>query len=176
MTKPYAPLTDSLAGKVCQYFRDNPDEELSAADIAMKWDVERHSISALLTAPVAHKLLTRSTTKSVPIYCAGPNLMTCAPSGAHEPQQRRPRACLPPLDITPFTVVRKPPPPKRAGVITTDWPALFVQMKADGDAIEGLPATYYGSAAKAAQAWAKANNCKLELRKAGDTFGLYRTA
>lgn len=184
MSKPYTPQPDSLAGRVCKFFKTNPEEELSQDDIARKWDVTRGSIQSLLSAPVAHNLLRRVTRSGTPaVYCAGDALKTAstvAPAAGlpatSSPWPNKVRTPLQPLDIKAFKVVKKEPPPKRAGPPTTDWPAFFAQLKAKNDAIEDLPISHYGAATKAGQKWAKANGCKLELRKYGATFGMYRTA
>lgn len=44
----YIPRTGSLADRVLDYFRQAPEEELTQADIAHKFDVSRGSISACM--------------------------------------------------------------------------------------------------------------------------------
>lgn len=184
MPKPYTPQPDSLAGRVCAFFRANPDEELSQEDIARKWDAPRSAIQSLLAVPVSHNLLQRVQHRNGGsiVYCAGEALLhspaTAAAPAAAAAQPTWPgktRTSLPPLDVAAFKVIKKEAPPKRASLKTTDWQAFFAQLKVKHDAIEGLPINYYSAAAKASQKWAAANNCKLEMRKQGETFGIYRT-
>jgi len=73
-TDAYTPKPDSLAGRVCQFFADNEDEELSASDLALKFDVPRSSISALLAAAVGAGLVRRVPGQSMPFYAAGPSI------------------------------------------------------------------------------------------------------
>ncbi len=79
-TETYTPKPDSLAGRVCQFFVDNDDEELSAADLAMKFDVPRSSISALLAAAIGAGLLRRVPGQSMPFYAAGPHIARLRPA------------------------------------------------------------------------------------------------
>ncbi len=42
------PNPDSLATRLRQFFIDNPDEELTYADIAIKFDVPQHSVATTI--------------------------------------------------------------------------------------------------------------------------------
>lgn len=78
-TETYTPKTDSLAGRVCQYFVTNEDEELSAADLAVKFDVPRSSVSALLASAIGAGLLRRVPGQTMPFYAAGTNIARLRP-------------------------------------------------------------------------------------------------
>jgi len=50
----YIPQTGSLADRVLGYLRDNPTEELTARDVAMKFDVPSSSVKPCLATPEKH--------------------------------------------------------------------------------------------------------------------------
>lgn len=52
MTPTYIPRHGTLADRVLEWFRKNPDEELSRADVAMKFEVPQVSVQACLQAAV----------------------------------------------------------------------------------------------------------------------------
>jgi hypothetical protein len=57
MTSTYTPFPNSLAHRVCCWFRANPAEELSTADIALKFEESARNVQAKLTAAVEAQLL-----------------------------------------------------------------------------------------------------------------------
>lgn len=71
-TKPYTPQTGSIAHQVCRYFQRLTDEELSTADISIKWNIESGNVLNLLGKAIAAGLLARDGK----IYSAGPKLHT----------------------------------------------------------------------------------------------------
>jgi hypothetical protein len=88
----YTPRPDSLAARVVTFFRRLPDEELSARDIAEKWQAELKNVPVQLRLPVEAGLLSVDGS----VYSAGPNIgrieisaaaveraSTPAPSRAH---------------------------------------------------------------------------------------------
>lgn len=75
----YQPRGDSLAARLCAFFTANPEEELSRADIAKKYDVHPSNISGLMTSAIAHGLLARD---SAGVYKAGPKLLAAKDSPA----------------------------------------------------------------------------------------------
>jgi hypothetical protein len=180
----YIPQPDSVAGRVCAFFKLHPDEELSAKDIELKFDAKAASVSGLLQRCFETQLLKRVSTRGELVVAAGERLTqtnikagpvtmpALPPFGAA--RQRQPRRPLPPLDVAALTVVIKAPPPKHTNRPSTDWEALLSRLQV-GQAIEDLPVEYYGAAAKAAQKWAQKNNAKFEIRKLPDEkCGLYR--
>jgi hypothetical protein len=72
----YRPQPGTLANRVCAYFIQHAEERLSAADIALKFDVPSKSIEAALAACLSHKMLerVRSGGRGFWEYRAGPNL------------------------------------------------------------------------------------------------------
>lgn len=77
----YTPRSDSLAAQVVAFFRANPDERLTADDVAQKWDVNRKSVHTLLARSLDVQLLQREqSTDGEWIYAAGAMLpMTAVP-------------------------------------------------------------------------------------------------
>lgn len=68
--KPYMPHADTLAYRVCVFFRRFDDEELTAADIAQKWGSEKGYVWNKLAMSVNAGLLSRDGS----VYKAGPNI------------------------------------------------------------------------------------------------------
>jgi hypothetical protein len=73
-TTAYTPQPDGLPGRVCAWFLKNTDEVLNAADIALKFNVPRSSISALLGPAIGGGLLRRVPGQATPTYAAGPDI------------------------------------------------------------------------------------------------------
>ena len=57
--KTYNPAPQSVAWRVCNYFVQHPEEELSSADIALKFDCSKDSVTMLLRPAFEAGLLTR---------------------------------------------------------------------------------------------------------------------
>lgn len=183
----YTPQPDSVAGRVCAFFKTHPEEELSSKDIALKFDTEVSAVVGLLNRCFETKLLKRLPRRAQltvgagerlagHMMQAGPMTLPALPFSASpkEVQRKARRSPLPPLDASTLTVTTKKPPPKHTSAPGTDWPAVFSRLRV-GQAIEDMPAGYYGAAAKAAQKWAARHNAKLELRKLPDgKCGIYR--
>jgi hypothetical protein len=74
----YVPRAETLADRVCQYFRRLPDEELSVKDIAVKWQADPKNVSNQLILAVAAELLKVDGS----VYSAGPEIgrLASAPS------------------------------------------------------------------------------------------------
>lgn len=68
----YTPRPDTLPARVVSYFRRLPDEELSSADIAVKWHADPKNIAMQLQRAVEAKLLK----KDGSVYSAGPNIVS----------------------------------------------------------------------------------------------------
>jgi hypothetical protein len=68
MSTTYTPREETLPARVVAYFRRLPDEELSALDIAIKWQADPKNVSTQLAMAVAADLLRKSGT----VYSAGP--------------------------------------------------------------------------------------------------------
>lgn len=97
--KLYTPQLDSLPGRVVSYFARLTEEELSAADIALKWQVDSKNVSAQLGKSVEAGLLSRDGL----IYSAGPDisridLTPAALALSHQPAPKKARM-VPPIDI-----------------------------------------------------------------------------
>ena len=55
----YQPRGDSLAARLCAFFKANPEEELDTGDIAKKYDVHSKQVPSLLTSALAHGFILR---------------------------------------------------------------------------------------------------------------------
>lgn len=78
--KPYNPQPGSLAALVCEWFANNPDEELTTSDIGRKWSsvTVASDVHSKLVAAVRHGWLMRGPSVSdrvnAAVYAAGPKL------------------------------------------------------------------------------------------------------
>lgn len=59
MTRPYTPNPASVVSRVIDYFARNPDEELTSADVALKFQILPGSVGPTLAAAVRAGLLTQ---------------------------------------------------------------------------------------------------------------------
>lgn len=174
----YTPAPDSLAARVCAWFRLNSEEELTAGDIATKFDVPRTSVHNSLAAALSHEAIVfaRSTDEgsSGMFYRAGPNLAACEP--AIKPS-RRGKSSLPPLDCRAIEVEQDvTPPPMGANRVATDWTPLLERLVASS-ATKPIPKDYQYSATKALKAWRATHGGEYAMRSEGaDHFRIYRTA
>jgi hypothetical protein len=56
----YTPRPGSVSTRVLEFFRANPDEDLTIDDIAQKFDATRNNVHTLLTLAIDNELLARS--------------------------------------------------------------------------------------------------------------------
>ena len=122
----YTPTAGSLPDRVCRYFAANPDEELSVADIALKFECVRGGVCNALQQAVTHGLLQRGHGAGGTTFKAGANLSAPPPPTTVAPpaalprnsafdvaKPKRKRVPLPPFDpdaIEIRTGVPVPPP------------------------------------------------------------------
>lgn len=181
----YQPQAGSLPDRVCQWFRINAEEELTAADIARRYDCPPSGIVTTLTSAVAAGWLSRKKgDDGVMVYMSGPKLPAqpepnVVSAGAPARATRRPRR-LPPLDPSKFdAVIGNPIPCRFSAKGTTRHDGLFAKLAKPGMSLEGLPIEYRASVTKALQVWCQRNpGRKHAIRAAfdGKTFGIWRTA
>lgn len=184
----YSPRAMSLACKVCDYFKRDPDAVLSIADIKLKFDVPSTSVDACLTDAVNARLLRRTSG----LYRAGTNLgkwdqasttaqdqagiattMSIASPFVTAPKRRRP----PPIDMASIAIENQPPPPppnkKRGG---NDWAALLSRMK-PGQATAPVDAIYKSAAKSAMLKFKKAHGGDFTVGHCSPThIRIWRTA
>jgi hypothetical protein len=103
----YRPESGSLAARVLAFFALNPEEELTSADIAQKFDVASSShVSPSLTPPMAHGLLARGPGGAG--YRPGPAFAAWVEHHRHEGTVRavaqKPQRIAPPPPLDPFAV------------------------------------------------------------------------
>ncbi|MEO8153595.1 MAG: hypothetical protein ABI605_11035 [Rhizobacter sp.] len=71
----YTPRTGTLAEQMCEFFKDNADEELTRSDIALKFSVAASSIdNSLKNAIAAAVISTKNSEDMTRVWVAGPNL------------------------------------------------------------------------------------------------------
>lgn len=132
MSHAYTPHAGSLAHRVCGFFARNRDDELSARDIATKFDVLSNSVRPLLAAAVRNGWLTYGSSPGEgKLYRAGPNLPADYGSSAStasaptalpffdKPPTKSRRGCvtLPELDVDALPVLTAPPKPSPAQTV-----------------------------------------------------------
>lgn len=176
--RPYAPQPGSLADRVCTWFRRNPDEELSAADIAQQYDVSSSAVAASLAACYEHGLLRRDRSSGSVVTVAGPNLkarelpaavtlLTAPPTKRQT--SRATRTSLPELDWNLVQVAEDMPvPPKRLCVRgATKYARLFELLSRPGLSAP-IPLAYVAAVQKAAIVRSKGGLGKYVVRRTGE--------
>ena len=146
MPRLYMPLSDSLAARVVNFFADNPDEHLSAHDIAVKFVCTRTSVHTLLRPAVEAGHLTRSADDEHGfVYGRG--------HGKHLQDLRRPPGAAAPINIdidalqVDDDIPYIDPNQQRAG--HSKWDALFAKLQAPGQSI-AIPGNARGAVKVAA--------------------------
>jgi hypothetical protein len=148
----YAPREGSLPQRVISYFRRLPEEELSAKDIALKFDTNPLTVHQLLKTAVELDILARDGA----VYQAGPYLGRIEPGaklatepGADTPppaataaRTARPFVSRQTIDFAALTVEDHVPfaPAVKGG----KWEPLFARLTAAGQSI-AVPAIYKGA-------------------------------
>ena len=84
-SKPVTLKFDSLAFKLCRYFLENPDEQLTRSDIAHKFSVPASSVDACTFSARQSDLLAVTVSDDLgKAWGAGPNLKHCVVDGAQQ--------------------------------------------------------------------------------------------
>jgi hypothetical protein len=91
----YTPRPDTLPARVVGYFRRLPDEELSTADIAIKWQADPKNVAVQLRMAVEAGLLKKDGT----VYQSGENIGS--------------------IELTPSAIAAVSRPPLRKGHVRT---------------------------------------------------------
>jgi len=158
--KTYNPAPTSVAHRVCSYFLTQPEEELSTADVALKFECSKDSVPMLLRPAYEAVLLTRRGG----IYGRGANLgawqqrmqereRKIASSNSNVRATKQPPAHLPDLDMETLPPVEKgvPLPDSRQSARRgrTKYDALFLSLAEIGSS-RLVPAHYVDAIKKAA--------------------------
>lgn len=176
----YTPRPDSLAFRVCEYFRRHDTDELGREDIALKFEVRSAGIDSLLEAATAAKHLTRSKRgRGDVVYCAGPALKSAteaprtlpAAGPWPAPATKRPPAALPPIDAAAIAVECTLPIPssatwRRQG---SQWAPLLERMTKPGQHSGLIPKAYNGGLRTATAKWVKTHGGKFSVLAVSDT-------
>ena len=173
MSTTYTPRAGSVALRVIEFLTANPDEQLSAADVAVKFDCTRVNVHTLLAQAVAAGLLVR---KEDPkdgelVYVAGSGraLATTprAPSvPAHRPfgASRAPRARYW-VDTRTLTIEKNVPLPG-SGHNPIDWHGLMARMEV-GDSVAVDQAARYSLSKTVTERHKMADGGRFVVRAAG---------
>lgn len=179
----YVPQAGSLPDRVCEWFLRNAEEELTASDIARKYNVPSVNVAPTLASAVAAEWLTRDKgDDGVKVYRRGPKLATFAPAAASSrpPAGEIKRRRLPPLDPDKVEIkLGSQMPTKCAAKGTTRHDPIFAKLKSAGMSAEGLPIVYRSSMTKALQVWCKrypGQHYAIRATLDGERFGIWRTA
>jgi hypothetical protein len=194
----YLPQPDSLAARVCALFARNPEDELSAADIALKFDVTNvGGIKHSLAQSVATGLLTLKKNLTISTYSAGPRLAEAlskaeaapgngggapatggfyawlARNGQTSAEGRAPTAnTLPPPDS--LVIEQGVPMPTARAALGAQYAAVFADM-GPGDSFKVPTSAAPRMTANAAN-WGKSLDRKFAMRKIDATHSrVWRT-
>lgn len=162
----YLPEPGTLPARVCAFFTLNPEEALSAADIALKFDVPANHVGTRLADALTHKLLERFRAEGSLAwqYRAGRNIAAASPPAQHRPDgingtaapfpasplappvnkrgQHRNKEPLPD-ELLSAVESGVPMPAVRTGVKRrTNWSLLFERMDKPGLCSSLLPLTH----------------------------------
>lgn len=133
------PRRDSLAARVINFFKFNPEERLSVDDICIKFDANRASVHTLLARTIAqHELVRERDELGEYVYIAGPALamqsakpvpMIATTNGASRNGVRYD------LDIDALQVEDGIPFDPSARVIPSKWDPLFDKLTTPGQSV-----------------------------------------
>lgn len=106
----FTPAAGSLAAKVIDYFRQNPEEELTRRDVADKFEIAAASVDTCLKkATDAGYLATKNNDEMVRCWVAGPRISSAkVPAKARKPRETAALAPFDPAAIRIETGVEKP--------------------------------------------------------------------
>lgn len=191
----YTPQPDTLPARVCAFFERHRDEVLSAADIALKFDVGANSVGSNLADALTHKLLERfkGAGSSVWQYRAGRNIggfraaenkaipaVRPSPFPTAPVAAKKKRKLPPPLPESMLEVVEADVPVPvlaKPGGARTRWATLFERLSRPGLCSCPLPVENMGAGKAAAAKYRKENGHSYTVAAINDThFRIWRTA
>lgn len=155
----YTPREGTLADRALAFFRQHPDEELSQADVALKFDAQRSSVKTCLAPSVSAGLINWGlNAENSWVYTAGAALRKGPAPGPFDalsrgadlgkaeaavsarPTPQRGRAVLPPalLDFTSLKVERGVPLTGRSQGVAgmSKWAQLFAMLNEPDTSVE----------------------------------------
>lgn len=144
--------TLSMAGRVMAFLRDNPEECLTADDVAAKFEVGRKNVHTLLASRVESGYLQRTRNSDGDyIYTAGPALASWSPDKPSTPTPKAKRTQHVRVDWATVEVdPNGPPPPPRRGKADGAYtnllnkltrPGLSFAVPANAQGLHGLRKT-----------------------------------
>lgn len=200
----YTPKAGELDAKVVAYFARHRGEELSAADIALKFDCPANLVEPSLSSAITSRTLERYRgTARAWTYRAGPRIgdvsteavkQAAAATAGRAPftlsaarfptapaAPRKTRRTLPaPLADKALQAVEKDvplPPDGRRGPKRTNWALLFERLAQPGLCSSPLPIEHIGAAKAATKKHGKEAQRNYTVAAINDThFRIWRTA
>lgn len=182
------PALSGTALLAVQFFKANPDEELTRSDASDKWALPVGALESVLQPAVSAGLITMANSGDLGrVWRAGPMLKHWKPDGGTPPagnsQRGGRRVRLPQLDLAKLTVSTDMPLPSHGSEKgRTKHDELLNRLTADGMSVTGIPADYYGAVAKAVQTYLEnrptlAAASVFKVRRTSPTeFGVWRLA
>jgi len=183
----YHPTPGSLAERICNFFLQNPDEELTRSDIARKFDVASpRNVEGSLATPLSHHVIVKALdTAGQTLFKAGPNLAAAMVQASKPKAKRKPasRERLPVVDPTSVAVIYdKPMPPMHVSKKGANkYDELLKKLDRVGASVE-LDIKYRAAVAKAASKFTRDNAgtpaaAKFAVRTVSPTHcGVWRVA
>jgi len=173
----YAPKTGSIAERICAFFRENPDEELTRRDIADKFGCASSGVDGILFGAISHGVIaTRNNEELVRVWCAG-TAKAEAPPADKAKRTYSPRVPLPLIDLSKVAVrAHVPMPVAQRGKGETRYDELFDKLEEVGASVL-LPKLYAPAVSKALQTYAKRTSRQFKVRTVdAQQCGIWRTA
>lgn len=161
----YAPQEDTLAHRVCAYFKRLPDEELSVSDISTKWSTDSKNVGVKLERCVEAGLLA----KDGRVYSAGPDIgsfdISVRPAFPASDRSRKPAARFS-IDLNKVKIIKDVPMAEVVKPKNIDWPAKFDELEVGH--WFALPAEGRSSVSKAAQLYKSSTGKAISIRAMED--------
>lgn len=162
----YVPKPGSIPHSVCTFFAKNPEEELSTADVAQKFDLKPDQVPMHLTLAVKAGLLRRVRPS---VFAAGEQLANWQPNAQ---PVATPRSYTR-LEVQSVKIIpgRPLPAADTQRGHTSPYAELWARMKV-GDSVD-----LSRKRADSFRSWAKRNKKQLATRQLGvDLYGCWKTA
>lgn len=179
MTDTYIPKPGTLPARMCEYFIANPDEELTRADVAAKFEVAGSSIDGAISSAVVNGMIaTKNNEEMMRVWIAGANLPRkgfkgwLQRKGQKSSEGRPPPAALPEPDA--IVIEKGVPLAVAANLRTRRYEPIFAKMEI-GDSF-GVSREAAKKLISAAHAFAKPLSRKFALRQLDEsTSRIWRT-
>lgn len=174
MTDHYTPRSGSLAARLIAFFQENPDEELTRQDIAVKFIVQPSMIDAELNMAIDQGAIATKNGESMErVWVAGRRIkrVRVVKAQADDPRPRRRPASPAPDDMplpSQIVIEKGVPKPKRA-LASEKYVDVFMRMEVDDSF--AAPASCCKRLYEHARKFGKQVGRRFTLRRADDGSG-----